>query len=120
MAKVNLPDNSAAESFLAQIRERKQGKDKAAPQAVIENVTEPEESVQAPPDKAQSAEKAEKKKSSPNRLVIPKPIKKESKAETITFRITKSLKTDFQKKCEQEGVTQNYILEQLIEIWVKT
>lgn len=54
----------------------------------------------------------------PARLFIPRPVEREAKGEVITIRLKKSMKTAFKDKCERQGVSQNYILEQLIQIYI--
>lgn len=122
MSKVKLPATSGADSFLAEIRERQQAKEKRATHTEIAIEEKPEElEMPSAPKQAEkvASRKSVKKAENGNRLVIPRPEKKEAKGVTMTFRMTSSLKKKFQEKCEQEGVSQNYILEQLIDIWVK-
>ena len=121
MPKVDLPDSSAADSFFAEIEKRKlANKNKQALPSIAENLPESEDiSPLSSVDDNTVTPKDGKKKSGSNRIVIPKPPKKERKGDAITFRLPNSLKIKFQKKCEEGGVSQNYILENLVEIWVK-
>lgn len=54
-----------------------------------------------------------------NKLYIPKPAERETKSDTLTIRLKKSLKKEFKEKCAREEVSCNYILEQLMQIYVE-
>lgn len=69
-------------------------------------------------EQAPSQDKVEAQAKGPAVLKIVVPQKPETKSKAVNFKIRPSLKAQFTQKCEEIGVSQNNVFEQLIELFV--
>lgn len=99
-----LRQESGADSYLAEIKARQARKQKSTPAT---EATENDGGEEIKP----------KKEKSNLKIIVPQ--RGETKSQAVNFKVKPSLKKKFDKKCEQVGISQAAVLEQLMELFTE-